>query len=49
MSKVPNCKDTKIKNMENLGPGVYEKDIGSASRKRASSENGMNESQLNSS
>lgn len=28
MSKVPNCKDTKIKTFENLGPGVYEKDYG---------------------
>lgn len=25
---MPNCKDTKIKNFENLGPGVYEKDLG---------------------
>jgi hypothetical protein len=27
---VPNCKDTKIKHFENLGPGVYEKDVTTA-------------------
>ena len=30
LSKVPNCKDTKIKHFENLGPGVYERDGGAS-------------------
>jgi hypothetical protein len=50
---VPNCKDTKIKTNENLGPGVYEKDVGSmnhstllSDKKRSNSETGLNDSHL---
>ena len=57
MSKVPNCKDTKIKTFENLGPGVYEKDLPinhnstmlSDGKRRSNSETGLNDSMMNSS
>ena len=56
LSKVPNCKDSKIKTNENLGPGVYEKDLPfnqstvlSDGKKRSNSESGLNDSIMNSS
>ena len=56
LSKVPNCKDTKIKHFENLGPGVYEKEFSSVNasgiiggHKRSNSDSGINESEMNAS
>lgn len=58
LSKVPNCKDAKIKTFENLGPGVYEKDLpgsGNASmmlsqgHKRSNSDTDLGESLMNAS
>lgn len=56
LSKVPNCKDTKVKHFENLGPGVYEKEFSSANasgiigdHKRSNSDSGINESEMNAS
>jgi len=58
LSKVPNCKDSKIKTFENLGPGVYEKDYGTGNQstvlsdgghKRSNSDSRINESDLNAS
>jgi hypothetical protein len=56
LSKVPNCKDAKIKNFENLGPGVYEKEFSSGNastiigdHKRANSDSRINDSDMNAS
>jgi hypothetical protein len=57
LSKVPNCKDAKIKTFENLGPGVYEKDFGPNSstvlsetgHKRTNSDSRIGDSEFNSS